>query len=361
MAHLDLDKALKHRLILIRGDDSSLRLDALRQIVAGATDGEVAESQSTTADSLAPIEWIAAVQTAPFLAPRRVLVVRNLWRIDPRDESELPNPESFRAELASLPEWALLILVGDDDTRADRKRDSDPLPRWSAIVKAAGGLDLDMAYDAAKVRVLVEEAAKAHGKKIANAAVSKLIEMVAGRAGLALDEVEKLALYVGAAPEIREADVLAVVTPEQEYNVFALMDAVLAGNSGAGLTQLRRMFGRSGKVSDEAFSRVFPAINKQIRLLWQARLCVEAKCSAAKPTQDVLDSLPSSPNITGEKDWLQGKLMRTAGRVDFKALRRCQEILIDADARMKGLRPAHSDYETLEQMTLRLAEACSKN
>jgi DNA polymerase III delta subunit len=164
--------------------------------------------------------------------------------------------------------------------------------------------------------------------------------------------------YVGDNENIHDADVRASVAPEQDYNVYQLVDAVVAGDSGGALRQLRTLTSRNDKIEGQAFSRVFPTLAKQFRLIWQARLCLDANCRPSDPTPGVLAMMPSKPRLSDEKDWVQKRAMGSARRLSLGQVRQVFAELGDADAKIKGLEPSYSTQESVEEMVLKMAAVC---
>src|SRR5258708_539198 len=112
---LDTDKAVAAPLVLISGDESALRRLALERILAAVgIQADDFDLQTFEGDS-DPIDWTAAAGTSPFLADRRVVIVRHLLRCDP--------DRAKGGVLKGLPKSALLILLADDENGdEDRQR-----------------------------------------------------------------------------------------------------------------------------------------------------------------------------------------------------------------------------------------------
>ena len=354
MAEFDATKAASNRIVLLGGSDGEARRTALAalQLAMGATDDGF-DSESLVADARPVGEWVAAACAVPFLADLRVVVVRNIARVDPDDTPNLG------ALLKDVPESGRLVLVADDETGdSDRQsRLSRTVTKWSKAVKDAKGgifsfepLTGDKAVDALRDR------AKASGKALSHDTAGLLLEMLGGKTNLAFGELDKLILYVGDGPKITDRDVETCVVPDQEYNVYKLLDAVVAGHPGAALVQLRTLMGKGDKVEGETFSRVFPTLSRQFRLMWQARMFVEKNIHPDNPPVEVLALLPKKPNLADERDWLRRKIVQSARKTSYAQLTQAMELVVDCDARIKGLRASVSAADTLEQTVLRLAQ-----
>lgn len=351
MAEFDPVKAAKDRVVLLSGTDSDARRRALDALEAamGATD-EGFDNESLAADARPPGDWVAAACSVPFLAELRVVVVRNVVRVDPDDH---PNLAQI---LKEVPESGRLVLVADDET-GDTDRLGRIVARWAKVVKEVKGgvhtfepLTGDKAVDA------LRERAKLAGKALGRDTASLLLEMLGGKVNIAYGELDKLVLYVGDEAKITDRDVEACVVPDQDYNVYKLLDAVVAGHPGAALVQLRTLTGKGDKIEGETFGRVFPTLSRQFRLMWQARLFVERNVHPDNPPVDVLALLPKKPNLADERDWLRRKIVQAARRTSYEQLTRAMELVVDCDARIKGRRASVSATDTLEQTVLKLAQ-----
>jgi DNA polymerase-3 subunit delta len=360
-------KATANRLVLLTGSEEVLRLEALKMILKELEMPEDdPDLRSVAADGFPVAQWSAEVSVIPFLAPRRVLVVRHIGRIRPpqKNPSDLREGEltqdQFLEEMAALPESSLLILVGDDEGgSSNRRTDSDNrVAAWERLIKKTGAEIVSFSPDANAVKKEIATLAEKNGKKIRPAVAQTLAEMVGGRLTLALNEFEKVALYAGGREEIRETDVRAVVTPEREYNVFQLIDAIVAGRSGAALRQLRTLFDRVDRIENEAFPRLFPLLLNQFRLIAQARACLDGGVSVDNPSGQTLEYLPQKGRIDQTKDFPRKKATQSARVLSPPQIRALFAALVDADAKLKGQRQSYSGLETLEEMVLSMAAIC---
>lgn len=354
--------------MLLLGNDAEARKDAVSQILkAAGIEPDDLDLESIVADSRPVSDWIGAACMVPFLADRRVVIVRNVLRIDfkkTHPEVKLDKIHPLVRNFAELPESALLVLVADEEAKGEDNfgKATPAETQWAKLMTLVGGAThrFVVPTDLAAIDKLIRERATVLGKKISAPAAKLLREMTANKADAALAELEKLALYVGDEPEIRIPDLQQAVTPDHEYKVFVLSDAIYAGRTVQALTLLRSLFSKTAKIEDEAFGRLIPPLLRQFRLLWQARACIEARSNPASPNPQAAKAFPKSPNLAGEKSWLQDKIMASARRLTFDQLQTCITQLHDADAKLKGARPYYDGYETLEQAIIKMCNACQK-
>lgn len=342
------------RVVLITGSEDLLRRRALKEVL-GDRPADDFDLEVIVADAAEPTAWIASASTAPFLGDHRTVVVRNLLRQEPGKQAA-----SLSEALARLPETARLILVVDEETGDESRQQRLATVRkgWEKVVKEAKGKTIVCEAPGKDLRAPVRAEAERLGKKMSLPAVDLLVEMTGGSLTRALEEIEKLALYVGDAAEIRRDDVELVVTPSREWNVFKLLDAVLAGQPYEALRQLRLMI--AGSRPEEAAQRsVLPVLAKQLRLVWQGRVAIESRASLADPTGSFVELLPSRPNLLDEPSWRQTRVMDLARRITYDQCAECLDAVAHADAALKGLVPSAGTMDTLELMVLRIASVAS--
>ncbi len=353
----DAGKAATHQALVLTGDDPDARAKALSAVLeaSGIDDLDV---EQTVGDAMGPNDWLATVSTAPFLSERRALIVRSVGRCDPKRTlgDGKPGPAHPWVKAAgALPPTSLLVLVVDDETGdQDRQRRTKANgDAWARLVKAAGGGVYDLTVDAAAVPGLVRERAQASGKQISPVAAKLLAEMVSGRATLALAETDKLCLYVGDEPQITERDVRALVSPEQDYNVFQLADAVLGGDAGGAMRQLRTLSARTARIDEAIIVQILPRLTANVRMVWQARYLIDERADLADPPDRVRPWLPDR-SIADEPDWKRRRFVAMAQRASLDQLRGCLTELVDLEARLKGARPLTTPLDALEQALLRM-------
>jgi DNA polymerase III delta subunit len=346
-------------LIVLTGSEDSLRLKVLEELIAEATKESDFDIEVLNASDTDPAQWIASASTVPFLAPRRTVVVRHVLRR--RHPKEIFDALGDRA-FYDLPPTAQLILVCDDEPApepGDNTRHEQWKAAWEKRAKDAGGAVWNVKVDGKKLGEEIKAEAARRQRTISPRAVEALIEMTGGSLSRAMEEFEKLDLYVAEGQPMQEADVRSVVMPSREYNVYALVDAAMSGNAGEALKQLKTLVGTNHKTADAAFQRIFPTLGRNLRLLWQARTCIEAKCAPPNVPDRIASTFPDQPNLLKEADWSQSKQMRLAKLVSFDQLSQCFELVAKADAEIKGIEESFDVVDTLERMVLQMASLSS--
>ena len=331
---------------MLSGDEGALRRRALSETLAAvgvaSDDLEVAHLDG----AVSPSEWLGQACTAPFLSDKRVVIVRNMLRSEP--------PADFGAQCAALPDYTLLILVADEEGGDDNRqtRLKNLRTQWEKAVNAGKGRVEKFEVSPKEVQDAIRKEADRLGKKISERCTQLLAEMTGGSLSRAIEELEKLAIYVGDADSVREEDVRNSVVPSRDWNVFKLCDAIVRDNASEAIRQLRILVESPQRAEEAAFRNILPMLSRQFRLLWQARACVEAGTSVQHSPAEVRASFPARPSLASEQPYRQSALLSTARGASFNKLSKCFALVADADARLKGLLPAYSAMETLESAVL---------
>lgn len=249
---------------ILHGDDS-IRRDAAvaRMREAMGEDGGLNRSEFDGAQTSAA-EVLAAVKSLPFLAEKRLVIVKGLIsHVTRKGAGKAGRAASDRLmdELPTLPAFARLVLV-------ERERLSDS----NRVLKAARKLNNGYITEFRKPQNLSnwvrQRARQEYGAEITARAASALASVVSDDLLLAENELHKLVCYVDGEREIDEDDV-AVLTPYvPEANVFEMVDALANGNGARALDLINRSLHQDP--GDPGF-RLFGLIVRQFRLLSMTR------------------------------------------------------------------------------------------
>lgn len=211
-------------IFVICGDEPHQKTIALTQALDGLLPPEVDRSLalseydgSRSADQGGPS--LAAVfedlATLPFLAPRRVVLIREA------DAFVTAHRERLETYLSRPAPTGTLIL------------ECRSFPKTTRLYKAAlaaGGQVAERKKLSGRglVDFVLAEAA-ARQKRIEPAAAAHLIDLVGADTGTLAGEIDKLALYAAERGTIGDADVSALVGQSREEKIFAALDAAAAG------------------------------------------------------------------------------------------------------------------------------------
>ncbi|HNQ22947.1 MAG TPA: DNA polymerase III subunit delta [Phycisphaerae bacterium] len=201
----------------IVGADRFLRQEALNALLAQAPPGVAGLEPSRFDGTEAELaEVLDEVRTLPLLGGRRVVIV------DDADAFISAHRAAMERYCESPSPAGCLILVCDSLGRNTRlHRIITQRYQLIACEPLKGG---------ALPGWLSERATRVYGKRLERAANALLLEQVGSAPGLLDAELAKLAVYVGARPEIVAADVEALVGQQREELVFRVVDAMTGGD-----------------------------------------------------------------------------------------------------------------------------------
>jgi DNA polymerase-3 subunit delta len=217
-------------LYLLYGPDEFTRTEALAQIKAQVppdlADLNVSalDGRRLKADALA-----AACEAIPFIAERRVVVVYDLLKHQKAGKDR----EELRAYLERVPATCDLVLV-----------ESEEFDRRSALftyLKKAGELHEFLPKEGAELLRWVAERARLLGVTIDQQAAQRLVALAGSESRALINEIAKLAAYVGGRGRITAQVVDLLVSDDQEQSLFAFIDEVGARRRGPALAGLRRL------------------------------------------------------------------------------------------------------------------------
>ncbi|MBN1941872.1 MAG: DNA polymerase III subunit delta [Phycisphaerae bacterium] len=206
---------------VLHGKDAHLRDEARRRIVSlavGDADPQVCVSSFDADTELAAV--LDELRTLPFLAPRRVVIVREAESFVTANREALE--KYFDAPAASA---TLILEVGawPGNTKLAKK------------LNPAGELVECTSPEGPKLLNWIRSAVQARGKTIAPDAAGLLAEWIGPSLTLLSGELDKVVTYIGERPAVTARDVAAVVTAVAGPEAFAVTNAITRGDAKSAL------------------------------------------------------------------------------------------------------------------------------
>ena len=253
----------------------------------------------TTLEGVTAQQITDAAETMPMMCERRVVVVRD-WA--PLMAGKAKNEEGEAAWmekwLANPPDTCALVFYmrGEWD---GRKKLCGLLKKKACVVDFQPLTDPELHRWAARYL-------KPRGKRIGNQALGTLTFMAGRELTRLSGELDKLTAFLGDREEITVEDVEAIVSASLEYNVFELMNQLLAGDMTRAQASLNSLL-QGGQT----------AMGLLAMLTRQARQLAHMKCAldAGGTVQQVQDALKLHPYAAKQTarqcaklsaDWLTG-------------------------------------------------------
>jgi len=218
---------------VLHGPDDYLRRQHRREIVQALLPDGQTELAVVHLDASAELsEVLDELRTAPFLAPRRIVIITDADKFVTRHRAAL---EKYLAGPA--PAGSLILIVNTWQ------------PRWKLAALAARVgevIDCSPPSPASLPRWIVR-VAEARGKRISGDDAALLAAWVGNDLARLDGEIEKLALYVGSRRTITGEDLAAVVAAAAGPVAFALTNALAAGDPAAALAALDDLMTQPGE------------------------------------------------------------------------------------------------------------------
>jgi DNA polymerase-3 subunit delta len=209
------------KVYLVAGDEPLLVDEALEQLRAAAMRTGFTSRELHTADR--GFKWhelLAGTDNLSLFATRKIVEIR----------LATPKPGDDGAEtLARLserddPDTLVLVAIGEKLGQAGRST-------WVKAIEKHGVVVEIWPIDRGDLARWIQQRAAAIKLKLTSAAAQSLAQRVEGNLLAADQEIKRLAL-TAAGREVDEAEVLEFVANNSRFDVFALADAVLAGETG---------------------------------------------------------------------------------------------------------------------------------
>jgi len=286
-----------------------------QQRVTGLFNADPAEVSAT--------EVLDELRTLPFLTERRVVLVKGA------DKFVSENRELLEKYFDNPCPTGILILT---------------VSSWSAQTRLAKRLPaVGKLLSVAKPRReqlpqrLVQYASDAHEKNLTEAAAELLIELSGDELVRLYGEVDKLALFAHNEKSITEQHIESLIGHNRIFGVFAVIDAVIAGNIAQAIYRLRTMFAED----KTAEYTVVGAFAFHFRRMFGAKVLLENGVGSAE--------IASRLRIWGDRDSFFAQLRKVS-------LKQIGSILQQLAATDYAIKTGRAKAEVAaEQLVLRLA------
>lgn len=244
---------------LVTGDEELLVQEACDTIRARCREAGVQEREVLHVEG--KFDWnslLASSCEMSLFAERKLIELRL--------PSGKPGTEGSKALLAYLenpsPDNILLIVAGKVDKPSTKSK-------WFKALDQAGAVVQIWPVDAGSLPRWLQQRLRQSGLEIDKDALHMLCDRVEGNLLAASQEVEKLRLLVDG-DRIGAEQIEAAVADNARYNLFALLDHALLGETAQAL---RMMHGLQAEGTDATV--VLWGLAREIRLLYQCRLGID--------------------------------------------------------------------------------------
>ena len=298
---------------LMEGTEEYIKQQAVRQLCTKLLPAGLEELNLTDLTDPEAAAHIAAAETLPFRADRRIVNIRECSLLTAGKKAENEDKAAQIAEYVErIPPTACVVFFVKG--KADgRKKLYTLLKKQNAIVDFSPMSDAECADWARRTMARM-------GKQMTPRTADKLVFTVGRDAALLKQDMEMLASYLADRPEVTEADIDAICTRSTECTVFQMVDAQVAGRNDVAFGLLKDMV-RAG----EDRIGILAMLLRQYRILYHMRCLMEEH--APQQSQAALLGIPP---------FAVSRTQQQARRYDRARLKEAYESLLDYEQQIKG-------------------------
>ena len=296
---------------LIHGDDHGrlaerrARLRGMAEQESGTSAAELLEGDAATPDAAAQ-----ALSAMTFAIGRRFVIVDGVERWKDADVKQHLVPL-----LKDLDPGTTVAFFAREDARAKA-----PKALVDAVKAAGGDISAEQTLKARELPRWAQAQAQRLGIEIDLTAAQALVAAVGDRQQRLLRELEKLALEHGRGARLGVDEVEAVAAHSAERQVWALGDALVAGDRAAATRTFVEL-----RAQGESLARLVPLMARRVREV----LALAERLEAGESPAQIKASVRMPP-------WMADQRMRDARRSDVDSLRRALEALADLELASRG-------------------------
>ncbi|MBN1776741.1 MAG: DNA polymerase III subunit delta [Clostridiales bacterium] len=243
---------------VFEGEEEYIKAQAVKTLCARLLPDGLEQMNLTELVGPAADELIAAAETLPVMADKRVVLVREYGPLSPGKAAEEDDTDRIIEYLGGMsPSTCLVFLVKG---KADGRKKLYAYCRNERIVIDFSPMTEPQAVD------WIIRSMKALGKRMSDAVAQRFLFTVGSDAALLKQEIEKLADYTGDHDTVTEEDIRAITVQSLECTVFQMVDAQVAGDYGEALCLMHRVL-----QGGEDRMMVLSMLLRQYRMLYQMR------------------------------------------------------------------------------------------
>ena len=293
---------------LLEGVEENIKAATLAALRKAILPEGLEELNESLMDAPATDAIIAACETLPFMADKRLVIVREHPALTGRADAD----DKLVSYIPQVPDSAILVFLCRGKADARKKL-------YTAIKKAGGIVTFAPLTDA-ELNAWVVKTFAGLGKAVTPQTASLLSFTVGTDTAQLRTEIEKLAALSGDRGEVNDNDVRAVATRSVECTVFEMVDAVVAGEEGKAFGLLRDMLTTG---SDRL--GILAMLLRQFRLMQHIKIMQFEKV----PPAEIKQKLGIAP-------FAAERCMRQAAGYSGGAVRQAVGICLDAEYNVKS-------------------------
>lgn len=321
---------------LFEGPEEYIKREALEALRSKLLPPGLETLNDITLEGVTARQITDAAETMPMMCQRRIVTVRD-WAplLSAKSKNEEDEVRWMQTWLENPPDTCALIFYMRQDPDSRKKM-------CGLLKKKAKAVTFDFLSDA-ELSKWCARYLKKYGKRISTRALNTLTYMAGRELTRLTGELDKLSAYVDQErAEIGEEDVRAIVSASLEYNVFEMLNSLIAGDVLAGQQTVNSLLqGGQNPIG------ILAMMTRQVRQMVHMRCALDAGETAAQ-VQERLKLHPYAARQTAKQ----------CARLSAAWLIGLYDSCVESDYAVKSgqLR----DREALDAMILRIGLATNK-
>ena len=329
MDRKDFDRLLSQNkipsLLLFEGDEEYLKQSALSALRKLLLPEGFEDLNETVLDAPETDQLIAASETLPFMADRRLVIVRDHPALIGRAEAD----DRLANYLFSVPASTVLLFYC--------AKKPDGRKKLYTTIKKQNGIVTFSALKERELTAFVTSAFRDLGRECDERTADFLVFTCGTDAGQLMTEIAKIASHSGGGAPVHPDEVKALATPSTECTVFQMVDAVVSGQNDRAFRLMRNQLLNG---TDRLY--MLSMLLRQFRLLQHIRIMQYEKCS-----RDAIRSALGVPPFAADQ------YMRQASMYTNAQIKKAVAICFDTEYAVKSGRL--NQEGSLESVMLKLA------
>lgn len=324
MNHTEFFKTLKNGQIqpvyFFQGEEQYVMKSALKQLENAVISDDMRDVNLTQLSSNASgSEICTALETFPFLSEKRMVVLEESVFLNATGKAD---GEDLIIEYLKNPLDTTVFVVLSQ--KPDKRKKLYKALSNHTVVEFNALSDIELSR-------WIEKILKGFNVSIDPSALNFLIEYADARPEALITELEKLASYKKEGVVTKD-DILAVITPCNDYNIFKMIDCILDKNAKSALMLLSGML-----MNKEEPIYILGAISKQYRQLLRIKTLLEEKT----PRSEII-------SLLGLRDFAYKRLEGICNKTSSKKLKIAIDLCYETDEGLKtGLKFDEAALHTL--------------
>ncbi len=250
--------------LLFEGEEDYLKQQAWQALRRATLPEGMEELNETILDAPETDAIIAAAETLPFLADRRLILVRDHPALIGRSDAD----EQLLAYVGHIPNTARVVFYCTKKPDGRKKL-------YTAVKKLNGIVTFGPLRDR-ELTSFVTRAFHDLGKECDERTADYLAFTVGSDAHLLLSEITKIASHQPEVAAVHPDEITALATPSVECTVFQMVDAVVTGQKAKALSLLRKQLLLG---TDRVF--ILAMLLRQFRLMQHVKIMLYEKKNQA--------------------------------------------------------------------------------